>query len=493
MKNTNILTKISLVLISIIIFSCKDFLNKEPISDYTTGGFYETQDDFSSAVTGIYSILQTLNNEFVTSNLEGRSDNIKAIQTGHENDGYALCSNFTENASTSTLNNIWYYYWKMIDRCNAVIDQIDGGTFTDETRRSNLKGEAYFLRGYAYFQLGWLFGGVPLIDEQKNPIEIKTTARSTQTETLDFAAKDFTKAAELLPETWSASELGKATKYAAQGVLARLYMFQKNYTAAKPLLKSIISSGKYQMATKYGDCFIDTYDNSSEHVFQIQYMSGNLNLGNKFVPFEVPETFRSTMFPTGGSLGMYVSEDLYSSYEAGDLRRDFTIQKGWTNSAGEFNSVNMFYIKYGHGTLPSVKTDYAVNLPVLRYTDVRLMYAEVLNEEGYVANGEAFSILNEVRVRAGLSALTSVMVTTQDAFRKAMLKERRVEFACEFLRWFDLLRTDNAMTVMNSFLARAEEGSGKYKMLEYRKIFPIPQYELDVNPDTKYMWQNPEY
>jgi starch-binding outer membrane protein, SusD/RagB family len=493
MKNTNIITKTLLALISVIFFSCNSYLDKEPISDYTTGNFYETQSDFKSAVTGIYSILQTLNNEYVTSNLEGRSDNIKAIQTGHENDGYALCSNFTDDASTSSLNNIWYYYWKMIDRCNAVIDQIDGATFTDESYRNYYKGEAYFLRGYAYFQLGWMFGGVPLIGTQENPTQIKTTARSTQAETLDFAAKDLTQAAELLPETWSTSETGKATKYAAQGILARLYMFQKNYTAAKPLLKSIISSGLYQMATNYGGCFIDAYDNSPEHVFQIQYMSGNLNLGNQFVPYEVPETFRSTMFPTGGSLGMFVSEDLYNSYEDGDLRRDFTIQKGWTNSAGEYNSVNMFYIKYGHGTLPSVKTDYAVNLPVLRYTDVILMYAEVLNEEGYTVNGEAFSILNEVRTRAGLSALTSTQVIDQAAFRKAMLKERRVEFACEFLRWFDLLRIDNAMTVMNTFLARAEEGGGLYKMEEYREIFPIPQYELDINPNTQYMWQNPGY
>jgi len=493
MKNINFLTKILLVLIPVAILSCTDYLDKEPISDYTTGGFYKTQDDFDHAVIGIYSLLQTLNSEYIPSNLEGRSDNIKAYQTGHENDGYAWCSMFTDNASTSTLTNIWYNYWKMIDRCNAVIDQIDGATFEDEARRSYLKGEAYFLRGYSFFQLGWMFGGVPKIDHQMNPTEIKTTPRKTQSETFTFAATDLIKATELLPETWAASELGKATKYSAQGILARLYMFQQKYSDAKPLLKSIISSGKYQMAASYGDCFIDTYDNSPEHLFQVQYTSGNVGEGNAFVAFEVPETFRSTLFPTGGSLGMFVSDDLYNSYETGDLRRDFTIQKGWTNSAGEYNSVNLFYIKYAHGTLPTVKTDYAVNLPILRYTDVKLMYAEILNEEGYAANGEAFTILNEVRTRAGLAPLTSAQVATQAAFRAAMLKERRVEFACEYLRWFDLLRTGNAMSVMNTFFARSDEGSGKYKMEEYRSIFAIPQYELDVNSDERYMWQNPGY
>lgn len=383
----------------------------------------------------------------------------------------------------------------MIDRCNAVIDQIDAGTFTDETRRSNLKGEAYFFRGYAYFQLGWMYGGMPLVDHQMKVEEIKLTKRSTQAETFTQASNDLIKASQLLPEAWATKELGKATKYAAQGILARLYLFQKNYTAAKPLLQSIITSGKYQLATSYANCFIDKYDNSTEHVFQVQYKTGNLGEGNGFVAYEVPQFFRSALFPLGGISGaMIVSPDLYNAYENGDLRRDFNIQKGYTNSSGQVDTETLYFIKYGHGSIPTTSiTDYDVNMPVLRYTDVKLMYAEVLNEEGYASSGEAFSILNEVRTRAGLSPLTSTQVPTQEAFRTAMLHERRVEFANEYLRWFDLVRSGKAVSTMNTFFARADEGSGAYKMEEFRLLFAIPQDELKINPNTDYMWQNPGY
>lgn len=493
MKNKNIISGVLFVFMLLGISSCSDFLDLSPVSSYNSGSFYKTQKDFELAVTGVYDILQYLNNDLIPNNLESRSDNVRndVIATY----GHNLVHRCMDDATTSTLKDIWKRYWIVIDRCNAIIDQIDTGTFTDETRRSNLKGEAYFFRGYAYFQLGWMYGGVQLIDHQMKVDEIKLTARSSQTETFTQAANDLTQAIQLLPEVWPTKELGKATKYAAQGIQARMYMFQKNYSAAKPLLQSIISSGKYQLATSYANCFLDKYDNSTEHVFQVQYKSGNLGEGNGFVAYEVPQFYRSALFPLGGISGaMIASPDLYNAYENSDLRRDFNIQKGYTNSSGQVDTETLYFIKYGHGTIPTTSiTDYEVNMPILRYTDVKLMYAEVLNEGGYTSTGEAFSILNEVRSRAGLSPLTSVQVPTQEAFRMAMLKERRVEFANEYLRWFDLLRTGKALSVMNTFFARADEGSGAYKMEEFRFIFPIPQDELKINPDTKYMWQNPGY
>ncbi len=493
MKNRYIITGALFVFLSMGISSCSDYLDMSPISSYNAGSFYKTQKDFELAVNGIYDVLQGLTNDLIPNNLESRSDNVRndVIATY----GHNLVHRCTDDATTSTLKDIWKRYWIIIDRCNAITDQIDAGTFTDETRRSNLKGEAYFFRGYAYFQLGWMYGGVPLIDHQMKVDEIKLTARSTQAETFTRATNDLTQAAQLLPEAWAAKELGKATKYAAQGILARLYLFQKNYSGAKPLLQSIISSGKYQLATSYANCFLDKYDNSTEHVFQVQYKSGNLGEGNGFVAYEVPQFYRSALFPLGGVSGaMIVSPDLYNAYENGDLRRDFNIQKGYINSSGQLDAETLYFIKYGHGTIPTTSiTDYELNMPVLRYTDVKLMYAEVLNEVSYTSSGEAFSILNEVRTRAGLAPVTSATVPTQDAFRSTMLHERRVEFANEYLRWFDLLRTGKALNVMNTFFARADEGSGSSKMEEFRFIFAIPQDELKINPDTKYMWQNPGY
>ena len=474
--------------ILIIGASCKDYLDLSPISSYNAGSFYVTQSDFNLAVNGAYSELQSLyeNNLFYT--LEARSDN---VDTDTEYD-YGIVSKFTDNATTSELLTVWERFWILVDRCNAIIDQIDDGTFDDESYRSYYKGEAHFLRGYAYFQLGCLYGGMPLIDHQMKVSEIKTTARSTQGETFDFAASDLEQAAGLLPGSWSSSELGKATKYAAEGILARLCLFQGKYAEAKSLLTDIISSGKYEMASDYENCFLDSHDISSEHVFQIQFTSGGQ--GNAVPEASAPEQIKSELFPQSGkSSFLKVSDDLYDSYESGDLRRDISVQKGYLNNAGVVDLVTCFYIKYAHGTTSTTKYDRDVNLPILRYTDVKLMYAEVLNEEGYHAVGDAFSVLNEVRNRSGLSSLSSAEVPDQETFRYALMQERRSEFAFEALRWFDLVRTGKALSVINTFLSRADQESGKYKMHDYQKIFAIPQDELNNNPDTDYMWQNPEY
>ena len=120
------------------------------------------------------------------------------------------------------------------------------------------------------------------------------------------------------------------------------------------------------MAENYKDCFTDEYDNSAEHVFQVQYISGSLGEGNEFPATCVPEDIRSDLFPTGGnSHAMPVSEDLYESYEEGDLRHDFTIMKGYTSSTGEINTTSLYYIKFAQGTVPSDKADYEVNMPIL--------------------------------------------------------------------------------------------------------------------------------
>jgi len=492
MKKLNILAGILLTSTLTIVTSCND-LDLSPISNYNSDSFYKTQGDFKLAVNGIYDKLQDLYYYNVMSFLiEGRSDNI-TCDTGYD---AGTASRFIDDATTGAPKATWQYLYQMIDRSNAIIDRIDDGTFTSEDYRKYYKGEAYFMRGYAYFQLGFMFGGVPLIDKQMKVNEIAQIARSTQEQTFDFAAKDLTQAANLLPAVWPApaTELGKATKYAAEGILARLYLFQKKYSEAKPLLADIISSGKYTMATNFGDCFIDKYDNSAEHVFQIQYKSGNVGEGNIIPVVSVPESIVSSMFPQGGgSPFMYVSSDLYDSYEAGDLRRDWTIQKGYTGKGNVVDIVTKFFIKFGHGTIPATKDDYEVNQPILRYTDVKLMYAEVLNELGYAANGDAFKYLNEVRGRAGLAAKTATDLPTQASFRSAIFNERRVEFAGEYLRWYDIVRSGNAMTIMNNFLSRTENGTTLYKMKETQTIFAIPQYELDINKDSKIMWQNPGY
>jgi len=493
MKNKNIFIVMLLSTFILTVTSCKSNLDLSPVSSYNAASFYKTQSDFQLAANGLYSELQNLYFYSDYPNcIESRGDN---VNTQTQYDAGLFCQ-FLDNATTTSLAEMWQYCFQLIDRSNAILAKIDAGTFTTEAYRSYYKGEAYFMRGFAYFYLGQMCGGVPLLNKQVSASDILSIKRSTQNETFAFAASDFTQAISLLPPVWPTSaELGKATKYAAEGILARMDLFQKKYSDAKPLLADIISSGNYVMATNYSDCFVDKFDNSPEQIFQIQYTSGNVGQGDKLPVIWAPQPIKSAMFPQGGSSQfLHVSNDLYNSYTAGDIRRNFNIQNGYTNMSGVVDNVTKFYIKYAHGTIPSTIDDYAVNLPVLRYTDVKLMYAEILNEEGYSAGGDAFTILNTVRNRAGLTtALTSVDLPDQTSFRNAIFNERRWEFAGEFLRWWDIVRSGNAMTIMNNYLQLPENGTSLYKMLATQTIFAIPQYELQINPNTNIIWQNPGY
>ncbi len=493
MKTINNLLFISVAVIFLIATSCEDYLDLKPTSSYNAAGFYSTQKDFELAINGDYAMLRSIWG-YKQNFLESRGDEVQddPITTAD----HVLAHRFLNDASTPLLKDLWSYYWKIIDRSNAIIDKIDNGTFTDETYRSYRKGEAYFLRGYAYWQLGNMFGGVQIINHQMSISEIMAIPRSTEEETLNQAISDLLTAADLLPEVWpKTSELGRATKFSAEGIAAKVYLYQHKFQDAKPLLENIINSGKYTMATNYADCFLDRYDNSPEHVFQVQFISGDVGLGFAYPVCSITTNVdEPTLYPYGGISGANrVSPDLIAAYEPGDKRLDFTIMQGYHIIGGGFDANSNWCIKYVQGTKPSTgnKYDYPNNLPILRYTDVKLMYAEVLNEEGYVADGEAFTILNEVRQRAGLPNLTSATLTSQSEFRSAIFHERRVEFAFEHQRWIDLKRSGNVVNVMNAFFARTDEGGGnKYHMEDFHKLYPIPQEEILLNPN---LTQNPGY
>jgi len=493
MKNNTIRVKISIVLLfSFLLLGCDDFLTTVPESAYSVDGFYQSESDFKYAIASVYAAQQELFNgtNFFRMTI-GRSDDTNVIETNTYMYG---ADTFTDTDGCAPLQTAWTQLYVVISRCNVILSRIDNITFTDSNLKNYIKGEAYALRAWSYYSLGSSFGGVPLIDKELSVAETKKIPRSTQTETFTFAETDYKKAIDLLPTSWTGTNLGRVTKYAAEGGLARLYMFLSNFTSAKTYLKDIINSGLYGMETKYENCFSDAYDNTKERVWEVQFSGGLKGEGQNFSGSCVPEGYKGPLSPfTGSSAAFHVSSNLLAEYEAGDLRKDQTVITGITVNGAKADYY--CFTKYLHYTyIPQSTEDFAVNLPILRYTDVLMMYAECLNEAGYIADGEAFSIINAVRTRAGLKSLTSASVADQAAFRKALRHERRIEFAFEPLRWPDLVRWGIAKDVMTAFLADKDEGAGIYKMDgDYRKIYPIPAEEITRYNDKTIMWQNPGY
>lgn len=484
---------IAVLLAGSLFTGCNKYLNVLPESEYSVSGSYKTENDFQQAIAGVYAQQQSLyqSNACYYRAMICRGD--EAQIGGQYLEGL---DQFIDNENNTVLDGAWNNYWRIIYLSNMILSKIDAGTFNDPAMQSYIKGEAYMFRAYGYWNLGWQFGGVPLIDKPTGVAETKTEARSTQEATFDKAIADYTEAMGLLPEAWTGSNAGRVTKYAAEGMLARLYLFQSQFGKAKPLLNDIITSGKYKMEDNYLDCFTDSHDNGPERVWEVQFTGGLTGEGQFFSTGLLPEGFNdpSIMPFSGFSTAVIVSDELYYSYEQDDKRKAVSILKGWNNRGVE-DTVSAFILKYSHydAYTPKTQQDWANNLPVLRYTDVLMMYAEVLNEESYVANGQAFTIINDVRKRAGLGALTATTVADQGAFREALRRERRHEFAFEGLRWRDMIRWGIAENVMNSYFQGEKEGNGRYSMKAYQTLFAIPFEAISRYNDDAVMWQNPGY
>lgn len=478
-----------LVFASLAASGCSNELQLTPQSDYNAQDFYQSVNDFRQALFGAYGGLRAVHSFDYPMLVESLSDNVNTQQ----NTTNAPVARFGFTAGDDRILGVWGAYWSVITRTNNILDQIDDGDFPNEDVRTIMRGETRFIRGFCYFQLGWIFGGMPLIDRVMPAEEIITVRRSTQEETFAFAAADLAAAAAVLPGAQTGDNIGRANRYAALGILARMHVYARAYEEARPVLEEILAYDGFDPYADFGDCFLNTRDNGSEHVFQIQYTTGLINQGNPLVYSLVPENLRSDLFPQGGrSTWLAVSDDLYERYGADDVRRDITVQKGYTAVNGVVDEQTQLFIKFAHGTVPINKEDNDVNFPVLRITDIRLMYAEVLNEQSYTADGEAMTILNSVRDRAGLVALGAEDLPDQGSFRDSLFAERRKEFACEGLRWFDIVRqgAERAGVIMETYLARPEEGAGSIAFSTRYLLMPIPESEMRNNPA---LTQNPGY
>lgn len=493
------ITFILLLSLSFVLGACNAFLDITPQSDYTVEEGYKKESDFEQAISAVYGKQQLLYN----------TNSCWFMYINHRSDDSRNANNvgrFVDSPNESIWTTSWKTYWSIIDRCNLILDKIDNAEFTNEERRDYIKGEAYMLRAYAYWGLGWQWGGVPLITKTTPLAEIRKIPRSTQEVTLGQAISDYKEAIRLLPEEWGTNDIGRATRYAAAGMLGRLYMFQNNFEDARTYLKMVVDqeSVRYEMEKKYEDCFIDSKDNGKERVWEVQFIGGQIGEGNSFITGFIPEklTLPNTAYVapfTGYSGNMRASENLWDAYETSpkvDKRKALSVVTN-VKINGTYDTQSKLVYKYCKWDTytPKEKNDWANNLPILRYTDVKMMYAEALNELGYVAdiNSEPFKILNAVRARAGLDALTPVELYDKDTFRNAIIQERRVEFAFEGLRWCDLIRWGIAVSTMNEHFKHRDEGSGQYTVQDYQLLLPIPFSEMAAYNDVNIMWQNEGY
>ncbi len=488
--NSKLLTAgLTLVLLS----ACKkDFLELTPQTSVAEVVFFNTEDDYNKAVVGTYAPLQGLYYDAYVMG-EMRADNAAYIFNTSNRGGQIVdketIATFTDVATNMYTYNKYIYCYSGISKANAILQRIDAATFSAASK-ANIKGQAEFLRAFYYFELVQYFGGVPLHLTEVATVADAALPRAAAADVYKQILADATDAAAQLPATQPIK--GQVTKGSANMLLGYVYMTLKQYPDAEKALKTVTTLG-YALLPSYAAVFDPANKNSTESIFEVQYLQGTQGVSSNFI-YQFAPAVTDTKNITGitgnnQNLGGWntPTDDLLAAYEPGDKRKAATVALTYTDPSGA-TVAQPYVIKYlhPHAQFNNTNDDW----PVYRYADALLLLAECLNEEGKTA--EALPLLNQVRTRAGLAASAAAAQTT---VRTAVAQERRVELAFENHRWLDLVRTGQAIPVLTAYGARQKQvrpylTAGTYNVTATRLIFPIPQNELLINP---LLTQNPGY
>lgn len=475
-----------------LLAACKKELDQKPISAATSSAFYVNTNDFKQGVNAIYGSLIPYPNRLINLS-ETRSDNLYAVLVGWARDWDGI-NNFHKTISNNPyVSEAWAKNFTGIYQANVLLDQLqkNGSYISSPELKTRFEAEAKFLRAFYYFDLVRWFGKLPIVDHPITASEALTIPRSPVSNVYDLIISDLKFACDNLPDVYTATEKGKATKYAAKGILALVYMTRSGPTygiegpglglsewgLALPLLNDIIGSLKYTFLPSYNDIFSYTNENNSEVIFDIQYISGaNPVLGSSFIPLLVPDSYFQFLgkVVAGATNIRPVSIDLLNSYESGDTRKTFSIFSNGYVYNGEPEN-RSFFIKYLDKTkIPLNFNDWPVNFIVLRYTDVLMLKAECILHGAAGTQAEVDAIVNQVRQRGGL--LTPELNITLPQ----LMEERRKEFAAEGLRWHDLVRSGLVETVIPAWIATEDFQNQMQPFQNNYVIYPIPLSELDV-------------
>jgi len=480
---------------------CRNLLEENLEGNYSNASFYKTEAHALLAVSGIYNAcsFSSYDNILWVFGDVASDDAVKGSSAGDQSD-IAYLEQFNYNRSNSCLDKIWKRYYEGISRANYFL-YYGRNIQMQEALKNRLLNEAKFIRAYFYFNLVNIFGEIPLKLNPPLTSDDINKPKSSATDVYAQIEKDLGDAIQALPVAYPPADVGRATKGAALGLLAKAHLYQRKWDKAADDAAAIEALGIYSLRPKYADNFIKATQNNSESLFEMQHISGQIpNLGNSLVQWLSPRGSEAGINGWGFDVPV---ENLVKEYEKtaegiSDPRLDYTIGRpGHTWSDGIEYNPGWSASGYSQRKNQQSKTDAPItgdanlNYVYLRYADILLIKAEALNEQHKPE--AALLPLNQVRKRARESylydrnlvgygtvpaGLLPEVVSTDEAFvRDAIRHERRVELAMEFHRFFDLMRYGKT--------AAEQALSNTHFKYETHRFFLIPQSELDANPLIK--------
>ncbi|MFT4156240.1 RagB/SusD family nutrient uptake outer membrane protein [Parafilimonas sp.] len=477
-------TVISIIACCVVINGCTK-LDLSRLDTQSVGTYYKTASDANAATIAMYGQLRSMYRDevFVTPNSVATDEGVPFL-TGNA-DRVALW-NYNIISTNSFTGSIWGASYTGIQRSNIVLAHIPGITM-DETLKKQYLGEALFLRALHYFNLVRFYGGVPIVENEVTDLTNINVARGTVDDVYELIISDLTTAAGYLPVSYTGEDVGRATKGASLGLLSKVFLTRAGtdqsseyWQQAATYAKQVMDMGVYGLWDDYAAVYALANRGGKESLFEAEYIT-DLD-GNNFTTGYAPRG--APIVPGTGSGIFRVTSGLFNLFQDADKRKAVTFLTSYVNPTSGAtvqlstdNTDPAYAVSFWKlaDLTSTVGGMGGTSFPILRYSDILLIYAEALNEVNNGPSTEALQAVNQVRERAGLSDLATM---SKQAFKDSVLLERRKEFCFEANRWFDLVRTGtlvDAVQQENSFSRNAA-------IQDFNKLFPIPQTEMDINP-----------
>ncbi len=487
-------------LLVVSLASCKKWLDYNPHEDFriTELDYLQSESDYRTMAVSVYTPLQWLNQAVVVGEIA--SDN---AVSGGENASDVLplqqIDDYPHTPNNSTLSELWKSAYEGVNRANYMTQfkaANPAGKTVEFAGKEALYGEVYFLRAYYYFTLVKFFGDVPLFtDKRLGLAESGSLGRTAMADVYKQVETDLIAAIAVLPAVQV--QKGRITKYAAQALLGKVYLYQKKYNDAAPVLESIVTSNAFSLMNDYAGMFLATGENGAESVFEIQYSNtspyynwggatrGQGNYAIQQCGIRGLNGSADMPYAAGWSTNL-PTLNLSNAYTAGDRRKAATILDieayktanpsfNITYQVAPYKNTGLYSQKYHPRKGQSsgqLELNYLNNYRIIRYADVLLMAAEAWNKSTAPNDTKAQGYVNLVRRRA-FGDNAHDIGTTGNALYLNILDERRLELAMEGDRFFDLVRTGQAATKITGFTP------GKHE------LFPIPQDEVTISGLTQ--------
>ncbi|MBL7740935.1 MAG: RagB/SusD family nutrient uptake outer membrane protein [Chitinophagaceae bacterium] len=480
-------------------FGCKKFLDRKPLNasleDLNQGGLeglafglYSAFTDRNSAYHGFSSIPWFAMHSFRD------DDAMKGSSAADGADWGVIYDGFQYDKAHWSSSIYWDQKYNLIAKANTLIQTADSLDLNDLASQTNV-AEAKFFRAFTYFDLVRVYGEVPKIDFRIYSANDSKKPKATVAQIYALIDEDLNFAIANLPPNWlntagNNAYPGRLTRYVAMALHAKAKLYRQDYAGSLALCQQIISSGQYDLVPAYASNFLVAGENSKESLLEVQAANDKSSVAVTGYEWGVEQGVRGAGAWDLGWGWNTPTDNLANAYEANDRRRPATIlfsgqDDGYGKTVPDYPTIPRLYWNKKVYPEPSmqeatgVRVNRWINHSLMRYSDVLLMAAEAANEIGGATNmTNATTWVNKIRSRAGLVDIGSV---TQAQMRAAVKKERRFEFAMEGERFFDLVRWNDAATVL---------GSLGYNN-DCKKYYPLPQAAIDFAGGV--LVQNPCY